>query len=189
MGKVTVYQCDYCDSKYELPSQVMTINGRILDGDGTVIYHGSREKFICHKCISFKIPSSDLISETNNDLNDLSDFEDSNEETDMVFDDEKEYIFLKRISDEKEESEFINVIGHVTRESFNEVYNSSLIGCYYPINPEDEETPDTDSFNDIKKVSIVYKVFASIPQVKELEVILSDDDVDFAIIEKDLLDE
>ena len=64
MGKVTVYQCDYCDSKYELPSQVMTINGRILDGDGTVIYHGSREKFICHKCISFKIPSGDLIDKT-----------------------------------------------------------------------------------------------------------------------------
>jgi len=188
MGKVTVYQCDYCDSKYELPSQVMTICGHILDGDGAVIYHGSKEKFICHKCVSFKIPSGDFSDETNDNLNDLSDFENSNEEH-MVFDNEKEYIFLKRISDEKEENEFINVIGHVTRESFNDVYNSSLISCYYPINPEDEETPDTDSFNDIKKVSIVYKVFASIPQVKELEVILSDDDGDFAIIEKNVLDE
>jgi len=173
VGKVTIYQCDYCNQNYNSPSQVMSIDGDILDGNDTVIIEESKGKLICIKCLIDKLQS----------IKDFIVDETVEEEIGLP----PNWKLLKKISTKKEEEDFINLIGHVSRDSFDKVYNKSLIGHYYPLELDDGENIDVDDFGKKRIVDVIYKVFASIPQVKKMSVLANSEN--FAIADETLFDE
>jgi len=178
MGKVIVYKCDYCLETYKYPSEVMSVDGVILDGNDDVIYEGDRLKLICGKCLLSKLELGEEIKEEEI-------FDDEREELNET---PKEIQVLKKISTEKEESEFIGYIGHITRDSFNSVYNKSMLNHYYPIVLEENEIIEPNLFTKSRTVDVIHKVFASIPQVKKMVVLLNESE-NRAIADLNLFDE
>lgn len=165
MGKVTIYQCDICNEQYTLSSQVMSVNGDILNGDDQIVIEGDKNKLICINCLISKLESfredEIFLSEEKQDI-----------ETDEKS--PKDLKILKRISNEKEEGEFIRVIGHSSRDSFERVYKGSLIDYYYPVELDDNETINIEEYTKKRSVNVIYKIFASIPQVKKVNVFIHD---------------
>jgi len=162
MGKLTIYQCDICNEQYTLSSQVMSVNGDILNGDDQIVIKGDKDKLICINCLISKLESfredEVFLSEEKNII----------EEKESS----KDFKLLKKISNEKEEGEFIRIIGHSSRDSCERVYKGSLIDYYYPVELEDGETIVEEEYTRKRSVNVIYKVFASIPQVKKINALV-----------------
>jgi hypothetical protein len=171
MGKITVYQCDNCLKEFKTSSDVLCIDGNILNGDGYIAISGDTNSLICIDCfnkllglVPKKVDSKELpVEET--------------KESTII-----NKIFLKRINDEKEEDEFIKNIGHLTRDSFESVCKSNLINHYYPVVIEEGEAINHSAYKKTKTVSVIYKVFASIPQIKKIVVFLNENE-DSALVD------
>lgn len=168
MGRIVVYLCDICNTQYKDPNDVFIIDGIIYNGNEEIIFKDNKSQIRCKNCFQNKIYNSSY------EIN--SDFKDDEEEKEI-----KPKVKLQKISDEESELDFINYIGYVTKDSFNKIYNKSLIGCYFPT----EEIIEEDLAGYIKEEkNIIYKVLAGIPQIKKLNCYIKKN---FAFIESDLI--
>jgi hypothetical protein len=184
MGKVTVYQCDSCGSNYKKPSDVITVDGDIYDGDGNIIHNGDKDEITCRKCFQALFELELKEAESNHKSKQDVDII----EEDPTLKDLNDCILLKKICDEKDESDFIHFIGHVSRDSFEKIYSDSLIKSYYPIDFDSYEDLKIESFDKEKSISVINKVFASVPQIKQLRALLYDQE-NLAVINKKIFEE
>ena len=135
MGKVTIFQCDYCGEAYKIASQVKIMDGSILDGDGNVVFEGDGENLIiCNHCLVKKFEK--ITEEVKEEI------------VEEIEEDVSKKKLLKKIKNMKDEDEFIKNIGYVGRDNFTKVYKESLVDHYYPIDAaEDDKELDIMSFN------------------------------------------
>jgi hypothetical protein len=170
MGKITIFQCDYCNKEYKSSIQVKIIDGDILDGNENIVFEGDKDQIICNECLITKfekITEEETVVEIDNDIS--------------------EKRLLKKINNIKDEDEFIKNIGYVNRDNFTKVYKDSLINHYYPI--DDEEEKELVSFNIPRTANVIHTVFASVPQVKRMKILVNEENDEFAIANIDLFEE
>ena len=153
------------------------MDGSILDGDGNVVFEGDGENLIiCNHCLVKKFEK--ITEEVKEEI------------VEEIEEDVSKKKLLKKIKNMKDEDEFIKNIGYVGRDNFTKVYKESLVDHYYPIDAaEDDKELDIMSFNSPRTASVIYTVFASVPQVKRMKIFVNEKDNDFAFANEDLFEE
>jgi hypothetical protein len=164
MGKKIIFECDQCGKEYHSSNQVLILDGIIYNGNDEIIYKDNKKKIICQSCIS-KICSCDTID---NEECVIPQDEVDEQELDLA-----DKTVLRKIENIKDEDTFITYLGHITREQFQKSFNKSLIGMYYPTEEEIGDININSCCN--RNLSVIYKVFAGIPQIKEIECIVYKD--------------
>jgi hypothetical protein len=180
MGRVIIYtySCDSCKSNFKHPDQVLHLKGELLDGDDNVFYEEQPDIYVCRKCFAEKILKYTKSSKTC----EVTPNRKEKEVVEQVVEDIS-YVTLRRINNEDDENEFIQYLGHVSKDNFKKIYRDELIGTYYPI----EEQIDFDVCTcDDQEIDIINKAFAGIPQIKRT-VCLVDKQNNLAYIDKSLL--
>lgn len=182
MGKIIVYMCDFCESTFKDPNQIIIINGKVFNGDEKKIYENN-EKAVCSNCIKEVLFENNVCNYQNNGKIEIGDTDSEIKETkDIInYDD---HVFLYKIENENEEQSLIEYLGHVSKDNFNKLYNKSLIGCYFPLDEKDT----TLDFCKNRKIKIIYNVFAGVPQVREFDCITTIDEKYALILKSEMVE-
>ena len=181
MGKNVIYSysCDKCSKIFKSPKEVMRLDTQLLDGENEMLYDEQEwDKFFCKDCfinrlfgVSKTIVCENKIIETDQvEIN----------ETPVI-----EYSTLLKINSEKDELTFINFLGHLSKESFNKLYNKSLIGVYFTVEGCVDVNLNECYSGEIK---IIDKMIAGIPQIKTVNAYINDEN-NIALVSKSLLSE